>query len=375
MDQQNRPNPQTPTLYVDTAAGLQTLCSALAGQSWIAVDTEFMREDTYYPRLCLLQLAAPGIVACVDPIALPQIDSLLDILYDPAVTKVFHACHQDMEIFHLLRGDLPAPVFDTQIAAPLLGYPVQVSYARLVEEVLGVQLEKAHTRADWSRRPLTPEQIDYAADDVRFLGGLHVELKERLEARSMLAWLAEDFAATSDPARYRSDPQAAWLRVRGTQRMSGRQLAVLRELAAWREAAARRANRPRGWLLRDEVLIDIATRMPGRIEELQEIRGLTRQTLNRQGEALLAAVATGLKAEPAAARSRPAPLDQTEEALYARLAETTAQKAAELGVDTATLASRGDLVDLLRGNEPCRLLSGWKRSAIGEELLRLRSAG
>lgn len=365
----------TPTRYIDTAAGLEELCSALAGQSWVALDTEFMREDTYYPRLCLLQLAAPGIVACVDPLALPRLDPLLDILYDRAVTKVLHACHQDMEIFHLLRGELPAPIFDTQIAAPLLGYPVQVSYARLVEEILGVQLAKAHTRADWSRRPLTPEQVDYAADDVRFLGALHADLKERLEARGMLAWLMDDFAAASDPARYRNDPRAAWLRVRGTQRMSGRQLAVLRELAAWREAAARRANRPRGWLLRDEVLIEIATRMPGRIEELQEIHGLARQTLSRQGDALLAAVAAGRKAETLpATRGRPAPLDQTEEALYARLAAATARKAAELGIETATLASRGDLVDLVRGNEPCRLLSGWKRSAIGEELLRLRSA-
>lgn len=238
-----------------------------------------------------------------------------------------------------------------------------------------MQLAKAHTRADWSRRPLTPEQVDYAADDVRFLGALHADLKERLEARGMLAWLMDDFAAASDPARYRNDPRAAWLRVRGTQRMSGRQLAVLRELAAWREAAARRANRPRGWLLRDEVLIEIATRMPGRIEELQEIHGLARQTLSRQGDALLAAVAAGRKAETLpATRGRPAPLDQTEEALYARLAAATARKAAELGIETATLASRGDLVDLVRGNEPCRLLSGWKRSAIGEELLRLRSA-
>ncbi|MDX9741694.1 MAG: ribonuclease D [Gammaproteobacteria bacterium] len=363
--------------YIDTPEGLDDLCSALKGQPWIALDTEFMREDTYYPRLCLLQLAAPGTIACVDPLALTQaqLDPLLDILYESSVTKIFHACHQDMEIFHLLRNELPSPVFDTQIAAPLLGYPVQASYARLVEEVLGTKLEKAHTRTDWSRRPLSSEQLDYAADDVRFLGPLYLDLRRRLEERGMLAWLEEDFTATTGPTRYRSDPQSAWLRVRGTQRMSGQQLAVLRELAAWRESAAQRANRPRGWLLRDDALIEIASRMPAGIEELQEIRGLSRQMLNRHGEALLTAIAAGRKASPAPTpRGRPAPLDEAEERLYTGMSQATARRAAELGIDAATLASRGDLVDLIRGNEPCRLLSGWKRAAIGEELLRLRAA-
>lgn len=377
MNEINATSPsRAPASYVDTPDGLRDLCSALRGQTWIALDTEFMREDTYYPRLCLLQLAAADTVACVDPLALSQtqLDPLLDILYDPAVTKVFHACHQDMEIFHLLRNELPSPVFDTQIAAPLLGYPVQASYARLVEEVLGTRLEKAHTRTDWSRRPLSSEQLDYAADDVRFLGPLYLHLRQRLEGRGMLAWLDDDFAATTEPARYRSDPQTAWQRVRGTLRMSGQQLAVLRELAAWRESAAQRANRPRGWLLRDEALVEIASRMPAREEELQGIPGVSRQILNRHGSALLAAVAAGKDSSPPASpRGRPAPLDAAEEAMYTKMAQATARRAAELGIDAATLASKNDLIDLIRGNQTSRLLSGWKRVAIGEELLRLRT--
>jgi ribonuclease D len=365
-----------PVRYVDTSEGLRNLCDALRGADWIALDTEFMREDTYYPRLCLLQLATSDTIACVDPLALTvaQLDPLLDLLYDPAIIKVFHACSQDMEIFHLLRNELPAPVFDTQIAAPLLGYPVQASYARLVEDVLQVRLEKAHTRTDWSRRPLSPEQLDYAADDVRYLGPLYLDLRRRLEERGMLAWLRDDFAATTEPARYRADPRSSWRRVRGTQRMSGQQLAVLRELAAWRESAAQRANRPRGWLVRDEALVEIATRMPARIEELERIPGIGRQTVDRHGATMLAAIATGRESSiPPEPRGKPALLDEAEQALFDRMTAATARRAAELGIDAATLASKGDLVDLIRGNEPCRLLSGWKRAAIGEELLKMRA--
>lgn len=367
---------QAPVCYVDTPDSLRDLCDALKGHDWIALDTEFMREDTYYPRLCLLQLATSSTIACVDPLALTaaQLEPLLDILYDRSVTKVFHACHQDMEIFHLLRNELPAPVFDTQVAAPLLGYPVQASYARLVEDLLNVRLEKAHTRTDWTKRPLSSEQLDYAADDVRYLGPLYLDLRRRLEERGMLEWLREDFAATTEPARYRSDPGAAWQRVRGTLRMSGQQLAVLRELAAWRESAAQRANRPRGWLLRDEALIEIATRMPARIEELEQIPGVSRQMVSRYGTVLLAAVATGRDSNLAPAqRGKPAALNPAEQSLFTRMTEATARRAAELGIDAATLASRNDLVDMIRGNEPCRLLAGWKRAAIGEELLRMRA--
>ena len=204
-------------------------------QPWLALDTEFMREQTYYPRLCLLQIGTPdGMVACVDPLALPQLDPLLDLIYDPAVTKVFHACHQDMEIFFHLRAALPGPIFDTQVAAPLLGLPAQASYARLVEDVLGEHLEKDQTRTDWSRRPLTAGQLAYAADDVFFLGRLYPVLRERLAAEPT-GLAGGRFRLRLHAGTLRQSPEEAWRRIRGTQRMTGQQLAILRSLAGWRK--------------------------------------------------------------------------------------------------------------------------------------------
>lgn len=363
------------TRYIDTEQDLLALCRTLAGQSWIALDTEFMREDTYYPRLCLLQLAVPGTVACIDPLALPRLDPLLDVIYDPAITKVFHACHQDLEIFHYLRGMPPAPLFDTQIAAPLLGLPAQASYARLVEEVLGEHLEKAHTRTDWSRRPLSAAQLAYAADDVRFLGPLYLALRERLRELERLDWLEEDFAAACDPARFGgATPEEAWRRIRGTQRISGRQLAVLQALAAWRETAARRANRPRGWLLRDETLIELACAAPASKPGLEALR-ISDKTIARHGDDLLAAIAEGSRAPeiPPPPGGRPLPLSPAEEALYARMSALAQTHASRYGIDQTVLASRNDLVDLIRNALNPRLLTGWKRHAIGEQLLQLKS--
>ena len=199
-------NPTTPILYVDSPAALGDLCNRLAGAEWIAVDTEFLREKTYYPQLCLLQVGTPAVTACVDPLALTDLGPLLDLLYDPAIAKVFHACHQDLEIFYNLRGSVPGPVFDTQIAAPLLGHPEQMGYAGLVEALLGVTLEKAHARADWTRRPLPESQLRYAADDVIYLAQLYPVLRAELAKHGRLQWLADDFAALGDPERYASHP-------------------------------------------------------------------------------------------------------------------------------------------------------------------------
>ncbi|MDR2876583.1 MAG: ribonuclease D [Chromatiales bacterium] len=362
--------------YVDTESELLALCRVFAEQPWIALDTEFVREETYFPRLCLLQLAVPGTVACVDPLVL-SLDPLLDVIYDRAITKVFHACHQDLETLFHLHGALPTPLFDTQIAAPLLGLPAQASYARLVEDVLGTHLEKAHTRTDWSRRPLSTEQLDYAADDARYLGPLYLHLRDRLSELGRLQWLEEDFTAACDPARYNgATPQDAWRRIRGTQHLSGRQLAILQALAAWREATARRADRPRGWILRDEIMIELACTAPSSKAGLDALH-VSGKTIARHGDDLLAAIASGSGApELTPARgAKPSPLTSTEEALFERMSSLVQEQSKHYGIDAAVLASRNDLVDLIRkeGNASLRLLTGWKRHAIGEQLLQLKS--
>lgn len=369
--------PHPATRWVATGADLRDLCTALGREAWIALDTEFMREDTYYPRLCLIQVAAPGTVACIDPLAITDLDPLLDLVYDPGVLKVLHASRQDLEIFHHLRGAPPAPIFDTQLAAPLVGLPAQASYATLVAEVLGEHLDKAHTRTDWCRRPLSTDQIDYAADDVRYLAPLYLALRERLDRAGMTDWLAEDFAALSEAAVYECPPRDAWLRIRGTDRLVGRERAILAEVAAWRERAARRADRPRGWLLRDEVAVELARAAPRDEKGLAAVRGIPAGTVRRHGADLLAAVAAGIDAPEvnASARSgRPPPMSAEEEAIFARLAGAARAAAERHGIDPTVLASRKDLMELLRGGESCRLLRGWRRRATGADLVQIMEA-
>src|SRR5690554_3207263 len=183
------------TLFVDSAAALSALCAQLADSEWLAVDTEFHREKTYYPQLCLIQIANDALIACIDPLAIDDLSPLLDLFYRPDLTLVFHAARQDLELFHMLRQSLPKRIFDTQLAATVLGYGDQVGYGNLVKQCLNVDLDKAHSRADWRQRPLSAEQIDYAADDVRYLRALYHRLRDELIKTGRLDWLREDFAA------------------------------------------------------------------------------------------------------------------------------------------------------------------------------------
>jgi ribonuclease D len=247
---------------VDTDAGLAELCDGLRGQPVLALDTEFLREKTYRAQLCLLQVAAEGVIACVDPLALENLDPLLDIIYDPNVTKVMHSARQDMEIFFDLRGDLPKPLFDSQVAATLLGFGEQVGYANLVKGMLGVELDKMHTRTDWTQRPLDEAQIEYAADDVRYLFKIYHQQAEALKAKGRLDWLQEDFDELTDVNTYSPPEETLWTKVKGRQKLKGVQLAILRDLAVWRENQAKKINRPRRWILKDDVMVDMSRFAP-----------------------------------------------------------------------------------------------------------------
>jgi ribonuclease D len=284
-------------LYLVDQPALVEFCTGLRGGSWLALDTEFIREQTYYPQLCLIQVASTDQIACIDPLALPSLDPLLEVLYDPTVTKVLHAAYQDLEIFYYLCGAVPMPIFDTQLAASVLGYGNQVGYANLVQQMLGVELEKTHTRADWRRRPLPSAWLTYAADDVRYLQEIYLRQQAMVTGRGGMEALAEDFAALADPVRYQPQPQEAWRRIREHQRLRGVQRAVLRALAAWREEQAIRNDRPRRWILHDGPLLELARRMPDDWDGLAQIHGLPPATLRRHGPALLERIAAA-RAEP-----------------------------------------------------------------------------
>lgn len=353
---------------IATPERLSVVCRGLRRHDWLALDTEFIRESTYFPRLCLIQVATPDEVWCIDPLALPDLQPLLDVLYDPRIVKVFHAARQDLEIFYHLRGELPRPVFDTQLAALLLGHPDQVGYAALVSEVLGVTLDKAHSRTDWAKRPLPPAQLHYAADDVRYLAALYPRLRDDLVARGRLNWLDDDFARLTDPATYRTDAADAWQRVRGADRLRPKALAILQALAAWRETTAINEDRPRGWVLHDEVMIDLARLAPDTMTALESLRGLRRDAAQRYGAAVLAIIrdARTRAATPPAASTR---LSPDQQALADVLMAIVRLRGTQESLNPATLASRKDIEHLVAGERDSRVLQGWRKGLVGDDLM------
>jgi ribonuclease D len=361
------------TLYIDTPDALQALCRQLAQSSWFSLDTEFLRENTYRARLCLVQVATPERVACIDPLALPDLAPLLKLLLDPTITKVLHSAHQDLEIFHELCGKVPGPIFDTQIAATVLGQGEQIGYAALVKAELGIELEKGHTRTDWCQRPLKQAQLDYAADDVRYLCQVFQRQHQRLMELGRESWLDSDFAALSDAERYRNPPQLAWQRVKGNSRLRDVQLAVLQAVAAWREQQARQHDRPRRWIIKDEVLLDLARLMPASMERMAQIRGLDESTLKRHGPLLLETIAQA-KALPRAAwpsAVKGARLPPEQEPLVDVLMALLREYCQQQQISPGAVAGRRDLERLVMGETDLPLQQGWRAQVAGNALQRL----
>ena len=275
MSRPPRPAFPPPTLIATTAA-LDAFCQRMHAETFVTVDTEFMRERTYWPELCLVQIAGEEEVAIIDAEAEGIDLAPLGLLFaDEAVTKMFHAARQDLEIFVLRYGAVPRPLFDTQVAAMVAGFGDQVGYDALVSALTGGHIDKAHRFSDWSVRPLSDAQLTYAAADVTWLRDVYLKLKQRLEHDGRLAWVAEEMAILNNPDTYRTDPETAWerLRPRSTNR---RFLHVLKETAAWREREAQRVNIPRQRLIKDEALLEIAATAPANPEALARVRGVTR---------------------------------------------------------------------------------------------------
>jgi ribonuclease D len=358
---------------VTTPEQLDTAVFRLQGARRLAIDTEFMRERTYFPQLCLVQVASDADCYLVDPLAGLDLGPLLAALADRAKPKVLHAARQDLEVLLNVGGLVPGPVFDTQVAAAMLGMPPQVGYAELVARQLGHSIDKGQTRTDWSRRPLSDAQLAYAADDVHHLLQLHTDLAVALQEKDRGHWHAEECAALEDPALYRTEPASAWRRLKGLGRLHPAEQAVARALAGWREQRAVASDKPRGWILSDEALYALATAAPATVEELEQVRALPPATVRKRGDELLELVRTARDSdghgEPTPVPQRPTPEQMRR---IGALQQRVRDVAAGLGISPEVLATRRDVEGMVLGSpEQSPLLGGWRREVIGLRLLEL----
>jgi len=361
---------------ITATADLAAFCEQLHRQPFVAVDTEFMRETTYWPKLCLIQAGGPDVEAAIDPLAEGlDLKPFLDVLADPKVEKVFHAARQDLEIFYNL-GVMPTPLFDTQIAAMAAGFGEQVAYDALVRQMLKVELDKSSRFTDWARRPLTPSQFEYALADVTYLAKLYPILRERLEAEGRLAWVAGEMQALADPANYDMTPENAWKRLK-PRKHAPKYLAVFKSVAAWRELTAQTRDQPRGRILKDEAIDEIATQAPTDADALNRLRSVPKGFAgSRFGPDLLEAVKSALAApddyapvleKPRAAGGPP------NGAVVELLKVLLKARAEDAGVASKLIATMADLEKIACDDEAeTPALQGWRREAFGEDALKLK---
>jgi len=346
-------------------AGNNDLVEVLSTGARIGFDTEFVRERTFYAQLCLVQIATPRMIYCADPLSGGDLDRFWAALC--SCEWVLHAGRQDLEVVYQTSGRMPRRLIDTQVAAGLLGMPPQLGYAQLVKELFGVELAKGHTRADWSQRPLSSEMLDYAAEDVAYLLEASAILLDRLEALGRLAWAIEDSSELLEPALYEFHPADAVERLKAARNLRGRARRAAVRLAAWREQRAQAADRPRQWILKDAVLLQLATADPSSESRLAAIEGMPAATVRRWGGDLLA--------ELRAARSGeddyvpPPRPDERQKAALKRIQSEIGSVAAELGVAAEVIAPRKELSAAIQGNMTGRVFRGWRRELVGDRLL------
>lgn len=361
---------------ITTTADLAAFCDKLKGQPFVAVDTEFMRETTYWPKLCLIQAAAPSAEAVIDPLAEGiDLEPFLEILRDETILKVFHAARQDVEIFNNLRA-MPKPLFDTQVAAMAAGYGEQIAYDALVRQILKIEIDKSSRFTDWARRPLSDAQLSYALADVTHLAKLYPMLRRRLEAEGRLGWVGDELASLADPANYDVDPENAWRRLK-PRRHTTKYLAIYRAVAAWRERTAQMRDQPRGRILKDEAIDEIATQAPMDAEALDRLRSVPKGfSGSRFGPDLLASIREALKDPdgyaPVIEKTRQSS-SPAAGAVVELLKVLLKARAEEAGVASKLIATVADLEQIANDDQAdTAALKGWRREAFGEDALKLK---
>ena len=360
---------------ITTTDDLVAFCDRLKGQPFITVDTEFMRETTYWPKLCLIQAASANDAAIIDPLAEGlDLEPFLDLLRDPDILKVFHAARQDVEIFVKL-GAMPRPMFDTQVAAMAAGFGDQVSYESLVRQTLRQEVDKGSRFTDWARRPLSDAQLTYALGDVTHLAALYPKLRDRLAKEGRLDWVMAEMEDLTDPAVYDTDPENAWKRLK-PKKYSAKYLAVFKAAAVWRERAAQERDQPRGRILKDEAIDELATQAPTDVDAFNRMRSIPKGFGgSRLGQELIVELKRVL-ADPdahAPKLERPAHGQPAPPSVVELLKVLLKAKSDNAGVATKLIANVADLEKIaLDDNAPVEALHGWRRQLFGEDALKLK---
>lgn len=367
---------QAETLYIEQDADLARCCADWLRLPFVAVDTEFMRTETFFPIAGLIQVGDGERAYLIDPLAITDWRPLVEVLECPDVIKVLHSCSEDLEVFRHLCGAVPQPLFDTQLAAAYLGIDFSISYSRLVQTILQVDLPKGETRSDWLQRPLSPTQLKYAADDAIHLAQLYTVLGPRIEQAGLTGWLLEDTAEQCRCAGAVVEPETAYLQIKQAWRLKPEELAILRPLAAWREREARHRDQARNRLLRESTMCPLAQRQPDTLQALGRIEDMHPRSVRQDGETILALIRQGADTPPEQWPERlPEPLPADATRLLKALRKVGLRHAERLGIAPEIMLRKKVLEAMVRTGYPAGPyslpdeLTGWRRALMGDELL------
>jgi len=358
-------------IYIDNNQKLADFCQQVSHCQYCALDTEFVREKTYFPVLALVQLATETQQACIDPLAISDFAPLIALFENPAMLKILHSPSQDLELFLHDFNSLPQPLFDTQLAAAVLGYANQIGYADLVQRLCGVQLDKKHTRANWARRPLSEGELDYAMDDVRYLIEMQQKLSGELQQRGRLDWVQADFERMTRAETYTVDETRLWKRLKGVQRLKGKALNNADQLCRWREQVAIDKNRPRRWIIKDEDIVDIARFAPSSHKELGQIGNLGVDYIKKNGDTILRVLNEAAQIDPEhyPRQDDILKLSNQQQAVADCLMAMCRVICEENDISLASVTTKKEIDLLVSGERDLNLCSGWRHEMLGRHLV------
>lgn len=357
---------------IDKYENLVELCDSLKSCNHIAIDTEFKRETTYFPLPCLIQLASENTVACVDPISIKDLSPLKEILLNKNILKIFHACRQDLEIFYYMFNQVPKPIYDSQIAAPLIGLPENIGYATLVENYFSIKLDKSLTRANWETRPLKTDLIEYAANDVIFLLKTFHKQKELLTNANRLHWLDEEFENQTKEELYKPSPDNAWKKIKSFHKLTEKQQQICFSLTKWRENISIAQNIPRTFVLKNNSILDIIYNPPKNKEEIFKVKNLRHSIAKKYHEELLSIImnSNSLK-QFKSSQLKNSILDETQKQLLKKLQKFIEDEAIKLNISKTFLCPKKEIEKLILIPDESILTKGWRYEVVGENILKL----